>query len=143
MSNDITTNKSPMEEFQDRVKDKLKADIGSMLPDDVLAQLTQRAVDEQFFKERRAPNPRGYGSDVARPSWFVEEVAKIAEPIIRSHIEQFIETSKADIEAAIKQYISDQNLTLTASAMIASQMSAHMYNNVDMIVQAIMNHQGR
>lgn len=143
MGNEIATNKNPMEEFQDRVKDKLKADIGSMLPDEVLQQLTQRAVDEQFFKERRQPNPRGYGSDVPRPSWFVEEVAKIAEPIIRQHIEHFIETHKQDIEAAIEQYISEQNLTLTASTMIASQMSSYMYSNVDMIVQAIMNHPGR
>lgn len=141
MSTEITTNKSPIEEFQDRVKDKLKADIGSMLPDDVLAQLTQRAVDEQFFKERRIP--QRYGQDEIGPSWFVEEVAKIAEPIIRQHINSFIETHKQDIEAAIEQYINEQNLTLTAATMIASEMSSHMYTNVDMIVQAILNHPGR
>lgn len=143
MGNEIATNKNPMEEFQDRVKDKLKADIGSMLPDEVLSQLTQRAVDEQFFKEREVVTGGWNSRTEKRPSWFVEEVAKIAEPIIRQHIEHFIETHKQDIEAAIEQYISEQNLTLTASTMIASQMSSHMYTHVDMIMQTILNHPGR
>lgn len=137
MSNELTTNKDPMTEFQDRVKEKLKADIGAMLPEEVLAKLTERAVDEQFFKERRIP--QRFGSDEIKPSWFVEEVAKLAEPIIRDEIQRFIDARTGDIEAAIKQYMSEQNLTLTASSMIASQMSAHMYGHVDQIIQAILN----
>lgn len=145
MNNELSASKNPMDEFRERVTEKLKHDIGEMLPDEVLQQLAQRAVDEQFFKEREVvTNVGGWNSKTEkRPSWFVEEVAKIAEPIIRSHIEQFIEAHKADIEAAIDKYISEQNLTLTASTMIASQMSSYMYGNVDMIIQAIMNHPGR
>lgn len=143
MSNELSASKNPMDEFRERVTEKLKHDIGEMLPDEVLQQLAQRAVDEQFFKEREVVTG-GWDSETGkRPSWFVEEVAKIAEPIIRSHIEQFIQAHEADIKAAIDKYISEQSLTLTASTMIASQMSSYMHGNVDMIIQAILNHPGR
>jgi hypothetical protein len=130
-----------MDDFRDRVTEKLKKDIGEMLPDEVLQQLTQRAVDEQFFKERRIP--RQYAPDEVKPSWFVEEVAKIAEPIIKDAIQKFVDAHTGDIEAAIEQYISKQNLTLTASAMIGSQMSSHMSYQIDQIIQTILNHPGR
>ena len=145
MSNELTNTKNQMDEFRERVTEKLKHDIGEMLPDNVLEQLTQRAVDEQFFKEREVVvNPGSWSSKTEkRPSWFVEEVGKIAEPIIREAIEKFIDKHIDDIESAINKYVSEQNLTITASAMVASQMSSHMYTNVDMIVQSIMNHPGR
>lgn len=137
MSNEITTNKSPLDGFQDRVRDKLKADIGSMLPDDVLSQLTQRAVDEQFFKERR--EARQFGPDVIKPSWFVEEVARVSKSILEAHIETFVAENKDAIQKGLDEYLSQQNLTLLTSAAIAAQMQGAMYQNVDQIVQTILN----
>ena len=139
MSTDIATNQNPMDQFRERVTEKLKRDIGEMLPDDVLQQLTQRAVDEQFFTERRAPNPRGYGSDVFKPPWFVDEVAKVAEPIIRESVQKFIDERTADIEAGVQKFLSDQNLTLLTVGMLTQQMNANMYASVDQIVQAILS----
>jgi hypothetical protein len=126
MSEQVATNDAALREFQERVVNKLREDIAGMLPDAVLSQLVSKAVDEQFFKPRKILNPNsGWGRTeyIDAPSWFVGEVAKLAEPLIKEQVEQYVEREKETIKKAIDEFLSQQNLLLlTIAAMRAATM---------------------
>jgi hypothetical protein len=125
---------TPMQTFEEKVKNRLKETIADMLPDDALAALVQRAVDEQFFKERV------YGDQYNRktyPSWFVEEVADLAKPIIEEHIARAFEERKDEIKKAIDGYIASENLTLLMVAAMSQKLSADLFAHAEGIVNRL------
>lgn len=127
---------TPMQTFEEKVKARLKETIADMLPDEALATLTQRAVDEQFFKERVTVDQYNRVSS-KEPSWFVQEVAKLAEPIIKAHVAKAFEERRAEIEAAVEKFCADQNIALLMTASMTSQMSAAMWDHAGRIVEQV------
>lgn len=125
MAQEIATPADPIKAFQDKVTEKLKADIGALMPDEVLAGLVQRAVEEQFFKPRkiRDPSQGSYGDRVIdAPGWFVAEVATHAKPMIEAAVKRYVEEHKDEIDKAIKQFMSEQNLLLMGLTAMHSQV---------------------
>lgn len=104
--------RDPMMDFQDKVIEKLRSDFGEMLPDEVVDGLVQRAIDEQFFKPIKVP--RQYGEPDERPSWFVSEITKLGEPILRRMLADYMKKHEGEIKKAIEKFIDQQNLTLLA-----------------------------
>lgn len=112
----------PMTAFREKVLEKLRADIGAMMPDEALAGMVKEAVEGEFFKRRKSTD--GYGRVVEdKPSWFVEEVAKLGQPIIKDHVTAWLAENKPVLEQAIKDFLADQNLMLLA--MAALQQASH------------------
>ena len=132
---DVVEHKDPMRTFQDKVVEKVRMDIGEMLPDDALAKLVQRAVDEQFFKDRVVND--GSFHKKTGPSWFVQEVAKVADPIIKEHVEKYVADNADTIEEAVKMYLSDANLTLIAVAAMQAHTHQQIFEAANQIVQQI------
>jgi polyhydroxyalkanoate synthesis regulator protein len=133
VSNDLT----PMQTFEEKVKARLKETIADMLPDEALAALTQRAVDEQFFKTRRTGTGAYNDPYKDNPSWFVEEVGKLAEPIIRAHITEAFKERQSEINEAIKKFVADQNIALLMTTAITSNMSQMMFSTAAEIFERV------
>lgn len=131
MTNELT----PMATFEERVKGKLKETIADMLPDEVLASLVKRVMEEQFF-EKKVTSDR-HGNRVVEPPFFAVEVMKLAEPILRQHIEAAFAERKDQIEEAVKAFVDQQNLALLMSAKIADGMSANIYNHAQRIIEMV------
>lgn len=127
----------PMQEFRARVLEKLRADIGSMLPDEALTGLVNEAVKEQFFT--RIPTSFNYRGDpdAFKPSWFVQEVAKIGEPIISAHIEKWLKDSEAIIGEAVKKFVTDQNLLLLMMGAMRAASQNELHDLANAICQRI------
>lgn len=131
--NDITTNKSPMAEFQERVMEKLREDIGAMLPPEVLTEMVRRAVEEQFFKPRIVDtNPGSYSNrKVEKPSWFVQTVTEVAEPLLKQMVTEYVEKNRGVIEQGIRAFLDDQKLLVTTMAIIDGSMKSFMQSQID------------
>ena len=113
---DVAISSDPMREFRERVAEKLRADIGAMLPDDALIAMVQQAVENEFFKERTV-NDGQYHTKVI-PSWFVTEVTKAAEPILREMLAHYIKGNRPVIEKALANFLSTETLLLMTFAAI-------------------------
>lgn len=134
MTNEI----APMQQFQERVLEKLKADIGSLLPEEAMKSLIDRAVDESFFKNRETKD--SYGKIVSsHPSWFVQEVAKIMKPKMEEAAKQFIEENREKLEEAFIKFSSDQNLLLLTMGAMQAQFSNNIYELAGQVAQRIKN----
>ncbi len=134
--NDLTETTGPLASFQNKVAKKLRKDIGDMLPDGALAELVQRAVEDQFFNERVVDRGGFNGREII-PSWFVSEVAKIAEPVIKKHVEKYVADNEATIRKAVDQYLTDANLTLVAIAALQDATRADFIAAMDGIARQL------
>jgi len=106
----MPTTSDPMTNFRERIAEKLRADIGAMLPDDALIAMVRQAVENEFFKERTVDDGQ-YHTKTA-PSWFVTEVTKAAEPILREMLAHYIKENRPVIEKALADFLSHETLLL-------------------------------
>jgi hypothetical protein len=127
---------TPMATFEEKVKGKLKETIADMLPDAVLSDLVKRVMEEQFFRAKVVTDSRGYSART-EPPWFVTEVTKLAEPILRQHVEAAFAERKDQIEAEVAKFVEQQNLALLMSAKIADGMSGNMFSHAQRIVEMV------
>jgi hypothetical protein len=133
MSNLPATNGDPMKAFQDRVLEKLRTDIGAMLPDEALSGLVAKAVEDQFFKKRpKSFNYRG-DPETWEASWFVAEVTKVAEPLIQSHIKRYVTENAETIRKAVDEFLSTQNLMLVTTSAIHMQTQQQIFETARQI----------
>ena len=130
--NEVAIPSDPMKEFREKVAKKLREDIGSMLPDAALTDMVQRAVEEQFFKTRTVKEQ--WGPDKIIPSWFVEEVAKSAEPIIRELVQLYVKTHQDTIKQAIDEFLDEKYIAFVAFAALRSSTSEDFMMMADQIV---------
>jgi hypothetical protein len=133
----MTTDLTPMQTFEEKVKSRLKETIADMLPDEALAALVQRAVDEQFFKPRKTGAGTYHDPYKDAPGWFVEEVARLAKPVITQYVQKAFEDNKPAIESAIKAFVAEQNLALLMTTAITQNMSQMLLDTAYKIVQEV------
>jgi hypothetical protein len=95
---------APMETFMERVKQKLRDDIGSLLPDEAVSDMVKKVVNDEFFAKRIVPKPnRGSYSNetIELPSHFTEMVTAAIKPIIERQVAEILVTYKEPIETQI------------------------------------------
>jgi len=132
---------APMEAFMDRVKAKLRDDIGSMLPDDVVAAMVQKVVDDEFFKPRHIPKPgrSSYSTEtIAVPSAFAAMVVEAVNPIIKARAEELLVSKAEEIDEIIKKMVADGFTAMFMRAVDGALTSA-LQNQQWSIQNALMN----
>lgn len=111
------TAEQAMEDFRKRVLEKLKSDIGALFPDEALVKLVEEAVKKQFFEERKTFDEYGR-LKTCKQSWFVEEVAKQAAPIIQAYVKDWLLTNEPLIREGCSKFLESQNLLLITFAAL-------------------------
>ncbi len=134
---EIAKPSDPMKEFRERVAAKLRDDIGAMLPDEALEEMVRVAVRDQFFKPIIITDT--YKRDEIKPSWFVTEVTKVAEPIIKKTIEQYVATHHEVIEKAVAEFLSDKHLAMLAFAALRDATHKDFFSMAQEIANSINN----
>ena len=131
---------NPLEDFKQRVIDKLKNDIGTLMPDEVLHGLVLQAVKETFFLKRRVPKPgRSSYSDetVDATSWFQEEITRQVEPILKAEIAKHVASNDAIIRDAIKEALDINKMMLLTAAVIGDRVRDGMVDGAMKFVQEL------
>lgn len=137
-----TATGNPMEDFKQRVLDKLKNDIGSLMPDAVLAGLVQQAVKDTFFTERTIPKPDrgGYSTETIKaPSWFMQEVTTQIEPKLKDAVKLYVETNRDMIDATIRQAMSQDKLMFLMAVVMGDRLRDGLSGVAREFVQEMQN----
>lgn len=95
-------------DFQQKMKERMRAAFGDLMPDETLAKIVAQGIEEAFFKERIVATD-SWGRKDTEPSWcvkFMEAEAKalVAEAVkkwIAEHPEKFAEAVNAVISKGI------------------------------------------
>lgn len=137
---------APMESFIERVKGRLRDDIGSLLPDEAVQQMVERVINEEFFVKRRVPKPGrgGYSNEtIEANSPFQEMVINACRDTIEKHALLVVEKHVADIEAQIKHTIQNGLIALALKSLdgiFAQALSNHGWQIQSAIEQNLRNH---
>lgn len=132
MSQSVASNIDPMKEFQDKLKQRVRDDIRDLLPDDAVAGLIKKAVEDMFFTPRIETEPGWNGRTVQKPSWFVEAVSVAAKPIIEAAVKRVVDEHPAEVSMVIAEFLDSNKLTVQTTSILTSMLSGAIH---DLIVQ--------
>lgn len=107
---------TPQQQFQERIADRLRDDIGDLLPDEVLSEMVQRALQEMFFAKRHVSD--GYRTR-ENPSWFEETVERRLREQIHNHITAYFKDNREELNSAIKGAINNGLADLLSAAVLS------------------------
>lgn len=133
---------APMESFMEKVKQKLRDDIGSLLPDDALQAMVQKVVNDEFFEKRKLPT-KGYNdAPQYANSKFQNMVFEGVEPLIKEQVAKILEDRKDEIEKQVREAINEGVLKIALQALdtTVSQVIANSFNayNVESAINNLM-----
>lgn len=97
-------NKS-MDEFMNNLKSKIREDIAGMIPDNVVAEMAQQVLKEEFFGKRKEETGGWNSKTIIKPSQFEEMVLDAAKPMILSHVIKLLEENPTLISDKINDIL--------------------------------------
>lgn len=115
MENQLT----PQQSFQKQISDRLREDVGKLIPDEALAEMVDRAVKDMFFT--KFETTKGYRT-MESPSWFESEVAKVLGATIKQHMDAYFAKNGDAIQEQILQAV-----TTSMPSLIASMVNGAVY----------------
>jgi hypothetical protein len=123
-----------MKDFQERVLKKVRDDIANLLPEEAIKAMFDQALESIFFKD--IPEIRDNWGNIkqgSKQSWFVQEISRQAEPIVKEYVKKHMEQFHPTIEKAIKEFLSAESLTLIAVGTMAQVSNNQMQNNIEQL----------
>lgn len=131
---DPTKQVDPLKAFEEKVINKIKTDIGAMLPDEVLYGLAKKAVDEQFFKDRVIKT--GYYNETrTEPSNFVKAVIEAARPMLTELVKKFVEENQDVLRKGLEEFLTKESLLLILMAQLREESASSMRELVNEVEQ--------
>lgn len=136
-----STELAPMEAFQERILKKVRNDIADLLPEEAIKAMFDKALESVFFQGNpEIKDQWGHLKQRAEPSWFVAEIARQAEPIVKAYVEKHMEQFKPQIEEEIKKFLKAENLMMIAVGTMTQVSGAQLMNNLGPLAQQIAMH---
>ena len=129
MSNDITAQNNSS--FQDKLCERLRADIGDLLPDEVLRKLVEESIQKIFFTKQQGR----YGQ--LENSWFEKEVESLMQPLLRSKIDAYMRENEDVLVKQLADTIAETAPTIMASYIVAT-LQGQGYNAANTFQNMIM-----
>ena len=109
--------------LEERVTERLREDIGSLMSDEELAKIVDRAIENIFFKPR-VRQLGVYGNSKEAPSWFQELVQSTIKARVLELFEEAWKARSEEIEKAIADGLRERAPEFLASAMVQGLSNA-------------------
>ena len=108
MTVSLPSNSKPMDEFIDKLKTKIRDDIASMLPEDVIQTMALGVLKDEFLTKKRVNKGSTYRDDwVTEPSEFQKMVIEASKPILQEIIKTYVEENKQQLVEQTKEIINN------------------------------------
>lgn len=88
-------------DFQARMVERLREDVGKLIPDDKLEQMVNEAIKTMFFNRESRITDSYSNRKTELPSWWEKEVETQLKNQIRDFTNVYLKEHKAEIEKAL------------------------------------------
>lgn len=105
--NEVTEKLTPQQEFEKRLGERIRKDIGDLCPDDVLAGLVSRAIEQAFFQERLEPPRNTWSNSTKKEPWLVEMIRELMREQIKAAVAKWLEDNKEQVLKIVEDLIRD------------------------------------
>lgn len=120
---DVIEVSNPMQDFQDKLKARVRDDIRDLMPEGAVEALVKKAIEDVFFTPR-VTHEGGYNSRrVESPSWFIEAVTKAATPMIDEAVKRCVERNPAAVTKVIEDFIDSNRLAVATTKYLNGMLS--------------------
>ncbi len=116
---DITTPPT----FEDIILNKLRKDIGEMMPEDALKSVVEKAMERIFFDPLKTPRSYG-GFDVESYSWLEKECRALLKVRIEDAIKEYMKNNPDVVKKAIDDAIAGGIVEAMARALKSTMYQA-------------------
>lgn len=91
-------------EFEEKMRERMRASIGDLMPDPVLADMIKRGVEESFFKWRKVPVPGGYGGQMRdEKPWVLVFLEQEMKDTMKRHVYEWFVANEAKVIDIVKE----------------------------------------
>ena len=112
MGRDLTAQQS----FDKKIKERLKKDIGRLIPDSVVKEMVKRATNELFFDKKKVSGDSWNPEYV--PAKFVSTVKELMEPRVEAAIQDYMKT--VGMAELIQEVVRDELPKVIAQVMVSA-----------------------
>lgn len=142
----MTTELTPMQNFEAKVKERLIKDIGELMPDEALTALVKKAAEECFFKPQEKIIGEGYNQrKTTIPSVFEEIVKELLTERMDQAINKWLLEHSDLMAKELKSFIecNAEQAVMKGIASMFSQPFEIMQSTIQMnILNNIQNNNG-
>ncbi len=126
--------------FEDSIKARLREHVGTLMPDEMLSKLVEKAIQDLFFTRNVKKESGYYGREVETPSWFEAECKSLLSDRIRKEIQAYFDRNGDVLIQGCAEEITKQAPQLMAEVvvqMFQSAMVARSFNFAQALEQRL------
>ncbi len=126
-----TTEIAPAQNFEQRMRDRIRDSIGELLSDEELSKLISRSMEDLFFKERISKGSSTWDRDTTLPPLMHSIVKELMAEKVRNEVAAWLNAHPEEVKAAIEKVCSEGagNAVVAAfTSMLAGDFSNFRYN---------------
>lgn len=132
---------TPQQSFEQNIIDRLRKDIGDLIPDTVLAQMVERSINKLFFEETVIYD--NYHRETGRkPTQFSDMVFELMKPRIEGMIKQWAEEHPTIIDDIMRKAITEAlpaALGAAAKSVLVNGYRSSGFDIAQLIKEALRN----
>ena len=141
--NEVATKKdNPMDHFLGKVRDKIRDDIASMIPDEAINKLIEEVVREEFFTKKKIVSGDRWNEKITYDhTEFQKLVLENITPHIKERADKFFVDNQEEITKLIDQILQQGFMNLFEN-FLKMKFTEHMQANSH-IIQNMMQSQNQ
>lgn len=136
---------NPMSDFAERLRKSLRDDIATMMPDDVLAGMIQKVIDEEFFIGRVERHSHG-GGETRHPPKFHTLIIDALTPLLQAKANEIARELAPKFDAELAHIFRDgaSKILLSMIDSVFQHAFASMGSNANFAfaVENVMRNRG-
>lgn len=136
-----STELTPQQNFEDKMKARMRENFGDLVPDELLAKLLERLIEETFFTKRKiseSPNRNGYEHEKQIESIFSDDIRKLVAPTFNKCMKEFIAANEEKILEMLKEFM-EQSASQMILTAFTEQFGATLTNLKFSLVNDLRN----
>ena len=131
------TELTPQKSFQQKLEERIRKDIGELMPDEALAEIVNKAVEKAFFEDRVSTGR--YGETNRKPPWMVDAITELMEQQVRQAVEKWVADNNERLIQVVRERLDKGIVSAVINALdsIFSGFSFDMQNRFEQVVNQI------
>lgn len=109
--------------FQEKLEDRIRKDIGDLIPDEALAGMVKKAIERAFFEEREVD--AGYYSKKTTIPWIVKLAQEQVDKRVKEQVEVWFTNNSAVVMERVQEYL-DKGLATSVIRAFDSILGVHL-----------------
>jgi hypothetical protein len=98
------TDLEPQQAFEEKLADRIRSDIGKLMPDEALAKIVERALEKAFFAETVTHD--SWGRQETKPPWVTEIVKELLAKKVHKATLEYLQENEEKVQEILNERLS-------------------------------------